>query len=120
MVTNVADVLLTRLAQLEAEQTIWQIMSEYMHLCDDLSYHEVPGKIAELFTEDAIWEGVGDLYKKKLGHYRNRNAIKKMMESYVNPPPFFNKCPFFMFRIYQNKTTKPGSGKMENVTEFNI
>lgn len=78
-----------RLSRLETEQSLKNIMSQYMHLCDDLSSLAVTEQISQLFTEDAVWEGIGELYKHKLGKYQGRQAIQQMMQSYVRTPSHF-------------------------------
>ena len=89
MFTDNEQDLMMRLSRLEAQQAVKNIMSQYMHLCDDLSSDAVAKKIATLFTEDAIWEGIGDLYQKKLGRYQGRDNIKNMMSAYVKTPAHF-------------------------------
>lgn len=54
---------LQRLDKLEAANQIRNLMSQYMHLCDDLSYPDIAQEIADLFCEDAIWK-VSAVYTK--------------------------------------------------------
>ncbi len=68
---------LQRLDKLEAAHQIRNLMSQYMHLCDDLSYPDIAQEIADLFCEDAIWEGLGSLYQNKLGRYSGRKTLPK-------------------------------------------
>ena len=50
----------TRLAQLEAEAAIRRLAARYMRLCDEPEPDEPGLAFADLFTEGAIWEGLGD------------------------------------------------------------
>lgn len=80
---------LQRLDKLEAANQIRNLMSQYMHLCDDLSYPDIAQEIADLFCEDAIWEGLGSLYQNKLGRYSGRKNIAQMMARYISEPVHF-------------------------------
>lgn len=83
------DKLLQRLDKLEDANQIRNLMSQYMHLCDDLSHPDIANKIADLFSEAAIWEGIGSLYQMKLGRYCGRENIASMMASYISEPSHF-------------------------------
>ena len=48
-----------RLARLEAEADIRRLVARYMRLCDEPEPDESGASIADLFTEDVIWEGLG-------------------------------------------------------------
>jgi hypothetical protein len=86
---NTIHTLLQRLDKLEAADQIRHLISQYMHLCDDLSHPDIARQIADLFSEEAIWEGVGDLYQSKLGRYCGRQEIAEMMARYISEPSHF-------------------------------
>ncbi|TDQ98543.1 nuclear transport factor 2 family protein [Paraburkholderia silvatlantica] len=83
------DGLDARLAALEAEHAVRKTMSLYMALCD------VPAAILDgeslgaLFTDDAVWEGVGPQYAEKFGQLSGRAAIVAMLQRYLPPTPHF-------------------------------
>ncbi|WP_407576358.1 nuclear transport factor 2 family protein [Raoultella terrigena] len=91
---NTIHTLLQRLNKLEAADQIRHLISQYMHLCDDLSHPDIARKIADLFSEEAVWEGVGDLYQSKLGRYCGRQEIAEMMARYISEPALLNKSNF--------------------------
>ncbi|WP_434638939.1 nuclear transport factor 2 family protein [Klebsiella sp. I138] len=80
---------LQRLDKLEAANQIRNLMSQYMHLCDDLSHPDIARQIADLFCEEAVWEGIGSLYQDKLGRYSGRQNIARMMARYISEPSHF-------------------------------
>lgn len=111
-----------RLIRLEADAQIRNLVSEYMHLCDDLSSPYISEKIGDLFTEDAIWEGIGALYKEKLGKYDGRNAIVSMMDTYIKHPPHFLMNVHFLNSQYIeiiDEQTACGRWKMLQTSTFN-
>jgi len=68
--------LTARLAQLEAKEAIAAVMAEYAFKVD----HHLPAdEIAELFTEDAVWEARGNL--AEFGVTRGRSAIRDLFAS---------------------------------------
>ena len=83
------ETLLQRLEKLEAIVQIRNAISQYMHLCDDLTHPDTARKIGELFSEAAIWQGIGELYQHKLGCYEGRDAIVAMMAAYISEPSHF-------------------------------
>ncbi len=78
------EALETRLAQVEAHQAILNLKSEYGALADarytrkgpkpQAEIDEVAERLANLFTEDAVWEGGGDL-----GRCEGRDAIRERL-----------------------------------------
>jgi hypothetical protein len=65
-----------RLARLEAEADIRRLTARYMRLCDEPEPDETGSSFAELFTEDAIWEGLG----AKAGQEFNRvEGLEKLL-----------------------------------------
>lgn len=64
---NTIHTLLQRLDKLEAADQIRHLISQYMHLCDDLSHPDIARQIADLFSEEAIWEGLAIYIKASWG-----------------------------------------------------
>ncbi|VFS75273.1 Uncharacterised protein [Raoultella planticola] len=61
-----------------------------MHLCDDLSYPDIAQEIANLFCEDAIWEGPRQFIPKQTGAlFRGGKNIAQMMARYISEPAHF-------------------------------
>jgi len=78
-----------RLAALESENAIRACMNRYMFLCDELGVASPLDELANLFCEDAIWEGKGAKYRDTFGGYRGREAIKEMFALYMVEPVHF-------------------------------
>lgn len=78
-----------RLAGLEAERAVRRTFTRYMALCD------VPATVLEgeslgaLFTDDAIWEGVGTHYAQTFGRSTGRAQIVAMLSRYLPPTRHF-------------------------------
>lgn len=79
----------TRLARLEAQEAATACLMRYFDLCD------VPGPLADLdeigglFTEDAVWEGIGPEYEGKFGRAAGRAAVQDRVGSYLPPVEHF-------------------------------
>ncbi|SAK91754.1 hypothetical protein AWB77_05135 [Caballeronia fortuita] len=90
------DALLARLCALEAQNEVRKTIARYMALCD------VPGSsfegesLAALFTNDAVWEGIGPQYAHKFGRLQGRAAIVDMLQSYLPPAPHFSTNVHFL------------------------
>jgi hypothetical protein len=74
---------------LRAEADIRRLQARYMFLCDTPCPE--PGceddavrieKILELYTEDAVWEGVGAYYDNQFGRSVGRDAIRKHFQGF--------------------------------------
>lgn len=81
--------LIERLTQLEDREAIRLCLAEYMQLCDTLNAETPLDRLVGLFTPDAIWEGVGERYRERLGVYQGREAIYKMFNAYVTGETHF-------------------------------
>ena len=75
--------------RLRAEADIRRIQARYMVLCDTPCPEagvdddaERINRIVELYTEDAIWEGVGSYYDNQFGRSVGREAIRKHFEGF--------------------------------------
>lgn len=79
---TVAD-LASRVEILEAEAEIRRIQARYMFLCDTPcpefgvrdDEHRIE-LIMELYTHDAVWEGVGEYYDNQFGRAEGTDAIR--------------------------------------------
>lgn len=72
-----------RIDILEAEADIRRIQARYMFLCDTpcpvyppVTDQERIELILELYTEDAVWEGVGEYYDNQFGKAEGKEAIR--------------------------------------------
>jgi SnoaL-like domain len=95
MKATLAD-MTARLAVLEAERAVRRTMMRYMALCDVPSGGEPSETLAELFSVDAIWQGVGPEYAEKFGALTGREAIVAMLARYLPPTPHFSVNTHFM------------------------
>ncbi|MCG7602179.1 nuclear transport factor 2 family protein [Halomonas sp. McH1-25] len=88
---SIADLnsLIKRIEVLEAEAEIRRIQAHYMFLCDTplpkpglKSDAERIDCIMDLYTEDAIWEGVGSYYDNQFGRLEGAVAIRHHFEKF--------------------------------------
>ena len=73
-----------RVQVLEDIEAIKQLKARYAHLCDVRDGVAHPKEVAQLFTEDAVWEAKG------LGRHEGREAIQK----------FFAGASVFSFMVH--------------------
>lgn len=85
-----------RLLRLEAAQGARGALARYMHLCDQPCAERGFPQLPDLFTEDAVWEGVGALYAGKFGQHRGPAAIAAFVGSYLAPSPHFERNLHFL------------------------
>lgn len=78
-----------RIEVLEAEAEIRRLQARYMFLCDTpLPEYGVKDDaeridlIMALYSEDAIWEGVGDYYENQFGRLEGAPAIRRHFEKF--------------------------------------
>ena len=85
--------------QLRAEAEARRLLGRYMFLCDSplpepgLSDEERARAIGALFTEDAVWEGVGGTHGAQFGRHVGPEAIAAHMTGFYtasNPRQIFN------------------------------
>lgn len=85
-----------RIAALEAENAVRKTIARYMALCD-VPMHTLPGEsLAALFTEDAVWEGIGSQYAEKFGRLQGHGPILDMLQRYLPPTPHFTTNVHFL------------------------
>ncbi|GAA1248016.1 nuclear transport factor 2 family protein [Prauserella halophila] len=83
------DALVSRVEALEAEADIRRLQARYMFLCDTPNpefgvrddQHRID-LIMELYTEDAVWEGVGEYYDNQFGRAEGAAAIRAHFERF--------------------------------------
>lgn len=78
-----------RVEVLEAEAEIRRVQARYMFLCDTPNpEYGVPDDakrielILELYTEDAVWEGVGEYYDNQFGRVAGKQAIREHFQRF--------------------------------------
>ncbi|MDR2625919.1 MAG: nuclear transport factor 2 family protein [Zoogloeaceae bacterium] len=78
-----------RLEVLEAEADIRRIQARYMFLCDTpnpeygvADDQERIARILDLYTEDAVWEGVGEYYTNQFGRAEGKAALRQHFEHF--------------------------------------
>ena len=87
--SDAIEALLARVTSLEAENAVRKTIARYMALSDVPSGTLDGETLAALFTQDAIWEGIGPRYTQKFGHLRGHEAILAMLQRYLPPVPHF-------------------------------
>jgi hypothetical protein len=80
-----------RIAALEADRAIRNVLSRYMTLCDQPCTDTATPQLGDLFTADAVWEGIGELYTKTFGQQQGRDQIVAFLNAYLAPNPHFKK-----------------------------
>ena len=78
-----------RVEALESARAVSACLHEYMQLCDYLDEGFDLEPLLALFTEDAVWEGLGPRYAGSFGRREGREAIRAMFEKYTLPPAHF-------------------------------
>jgi hypothetical protein len=78
-----------RVETLEAEADIRRVQAQYMFLCDTPCPEagvendaERIERILELYTEDAVWEGVGAYYDNQFGRRVGKAALREHFEAF--------------------------------------
>jgi ketosteroid isomerase-like protein len=88
--TNAAIAALARRVEvLEAEADIRRLQARYMFLCDTpIPEFDVADDqrridlIMELYTDDAVWEGVGEYYDGQFGRAEGADAVRRHFEGF--------------------------------------
>jgi hypothetical protein len=81
--------LLQRLEVLEGESQVRRLMARYMDLCDVPRAATEVSQLAELFTLDATWEGIGSHTAQTFGQHQGREAVAAFVGSYLPPSEHF-------------------------------
>ncbi|MEJ6548886.1 MULTISPECIES: nuclear transport factor 2 family protein [unclassified Corynebacterium] len=81
--SHTIETLAARVEVLEAEADIRRVQARYMMLCDTpcpvhppVSDKERIELILDLYTDDAVWEGVGEYYTGQFGRAEGKDAIR--------------------------------------------
>ncbi|HHL4078279.1 nuclear transport factor 2 family protein [Burkholderia sola] len=90
------DALARRVAALDAERAVRATIARYMALCDVPEAAGEGPSLAELFTADAVWEGIGPQYARKFGRLEGPAAIVTMLGRYLPPDPHFSANLHFL------------------------
>jgi SnoaL-like domain len=107
------DMLMSRLTVLEAERAVRKTIARYMALCD-VPNGAIEGEtLAALFTEDAIWQGIGPQYSNKFGYLKGHHEILAMLTGYLPPTPHFAVNTHFLTSEYiaVNKRATQATGR---------
>ncbi|VVO68480.1 hypothetical protein PS850_01200 [Pseudomonas fluorescens] len=83
------EALLQRLETLEGESRVRRLMARYMDLCDVPRAVTHVSELAQLFSEEAIWEGVGSQTAQTFGQHRGRDAVAAFVAGYLPPSEHF-------------------------------
>lgn len=78
-----------RVQRFEDEAEIRACVHRYMALCDGLDSATPLDQLLDCFTDDAVWQGVGERYALALGRHAGREAIAAMFRSYTGTPAHF-------------------------------
>ena len=81
--------LLQRLETLEGESQVRRLMARYMDLCDVPRAATNVRELAELFSVDAVWEGIGTRTAQTFGKHQGRDAVAAFVGSYLPPSEHF-------------------------------
>ena len=85
-----------RLRKLEAERAARNTLARYMTLCDQPCHDKDFPQLADLFTADAVWEGVGQDYAQTFGLQRGRAEITAFLGRYLAPSAHFQRNLHFL------------------------
>jgi len=77
------------LAKLVGEGAVRRLMARYMDLCDVPRAPTHVSDLAGLFTEDAIWEGIGSQTAQTFGQHHGREAVAAFVGGYLPPSDHF-------------------------------
>lgn len=80
-----------RLARLEAEAHIRRLTARYSRLCDEPEPDEIGASFADLFTEDAIWEGLGAKAGQEFNRVEGRETLLNWFGTLRVPGQYLHK-----------------------------
>lgn len=85
-----------RLRRLEAERAARNTLARYMTLCDQPCHDRAFPQLGDLFTDHAVWEGVGEQYAQSFGRQVGRTAITAFLGRYLAPSTHFKRNLHFL------------------------
>lgn len=95
-------------------------LTQYLQLCDVPVPDGVKGKLGDLFTDDAVWEGVGPKYAGKFGRTEGRTAVLEMISAYLPPNAYFRENVHLLHpgTIELSDSTAQGSWLMQQLSRY--
>jgi SnoaL-like domain len=105
------EALQARVAALEAEQAVRKTIARYMALCDVPSGACNGETLAALFTDHAVWEGIGPQYARKFGRLQGRAEIVAMLQRYLPPAPHFATNVHFLTSEHIDVASSSAKGR---------
>lgn len=115
--------ILKRIDILESINAVRKCLTQYMSICDQLNDISALYLLEPLFTETAIWEGIGEKYQKSLGRYVGRTEILNMFNKYITDPSHFRMNAHFLasenISISETGLTAQGEWLMLQTSTFN-
>ncbi|GAA3838940.1 nuclear transport factor 2 family protein [Streptomyces phyllanthi] len=95
-------------------------LDRYLRLCDVPVRADITDELGELFTDDAVWEGVGPEYSGEFGRREGRTAILEMLAGYLPPNPHFRENVHLLFpgTIDLHATTARGTWLMQQLSRY--
>ncbi|WP_321871773.1 nuclear transport factor 2 family protein [Paraburkholderia tropica] len=100
-----------RIADLEAERAVRQTFTRYMALCDVPATVLDGESLGALFTEDAVWDGIGTHYAQTYGRSTGRAQIVEMLSRYLPPTPHFTTNVHFVTSETIHVNDKQATGR---------
>ncbi|MCX4902828.1 nuclear transport factor 2 family protein [Streptomyces sp. NBC_00878] len=101
-------------------EQVMNTLDRYLRLCDVPVRGEGMVELGELFTDDAVWEGVGPEYSGEFGRREGRQAILEMLAGYLPPNPHFRENVHLLFpgTIDLSDTTARGTWLMQQLSRY--
>lgn len=106
-----AAALLERIERLEGAQEVRRVATRYFALCDTLGPNTPMDELAQLFTQDAIWAGIGPRYAAGYGEMRGREAIMSLIKRHREPVPHFAMNAHFLTSEYISVASDTAEGR---------
>jgi hypothetical protein len=117
---DTAATLAERLAVLELQEAARATLSRYLDLCDVPRTSFQWEDMASLFTEHAVWEGMGPEYTGKFGRLEGRPAILSMLADFLPPSSHFKRNVHLLGngRVTAAGGTATGEWIMQQLSEY--
>ena len=108
---DAVNTLAARLALVEAERDVRNVLARYMHLCDQPCTDDAFPQLGDLFADDAVWEGIGALYTQTFGRQLGRDQIVAFLARYLAPSTHFKSNLHFLTSDQITVTADGASGQ---------